>query len=328
MYHLGIDVSKAKLDCSLLTNSEKEKFHYKKVSNSEAGFEELLRWLKGQKVVHDEVRIIMEGTGAYHQKAAYAFYNAGLKVSIVNPATARNFAKGLSIRTKNDKVDSEILARFGKAAPLECWSPPAPEARILEELRLRLHALEDDLRRERNRKEKTEVTLANKIVIKSIDESISFLEKQCKKLAEQIKKHIDRHPNLKEDHGLLTSIPAIGVKAGTGMLALMRTHNFTSGEQCTSFMGLFPVEKRSGTSVNARPKLAKNGPADMRALLYMPALVAIRSNPHIKALYERLLERGKPKKVAICAAMRKLVHLCFGVLKTRIPYDPNYGNSL
>lgn len=124
---------------------------------------------------------------------------------------------------------------------------------------------------------------------------------------------------------LLQSIPGVGDKVGGARLAVLHTHAFVSAEQTAAYIGLTPVERQSGSSLNARPRLSKNGPARLRATLYMGAVVAIRFNPHVKAQYQRLLAKGKSKMAALGAAMRKLVHLCFGVLKNQIPYQPNYA---
>ena len=121
--------------------------------------------------------------------------------------------------------------------------------------------------------------------------------------------------------------PPWGRQVGTHLLVILPSHAFLSAEQLAAYVGWVPVERQSGTSVRGRPRLSKAGPARVRAILYMAAVVAIRYNPHIKSLYERLLARGKAKKAALGAAMRKLVHLCFGVIKTRTPYQANYAFS-
>ncbi|WP_155814779.1 transposase, partial [Serratia symbiotica] len=118
---------------------------------------------------------------------------------------------------------------------------------------------------------------------------------------------------------------SIGAQVGSQMLMVLRSNDFTSAEQVAAYLGLVPVERRSGTSVNGRAHLSKTGSAQIRAKLYFSALTAIRYNPHIKALYERLVARGKSKMSALGAAMRKLVHLCYGVLKTGLAYDQNYS---
>ncbi len=123
---------------------------------------------------------------------------------------------------------------------------------------------------------------------------------------------------------LLQTIPAVGPQVGSNMLSVIHGHNFHSAEQLAAYLGLVPVERQSGTSLLGRARLSKAGPARIRAVLYMAAIVATRCNPHVRAVYERLLARGKSKMSALGAAMRKLVHLCFGVIKTQRPYEPNY----
>ena len=110
-------------------------------------------------------------------------------------------------------------------------------------------------------------------------------------------------------------------------MRVLAVPEFVSAEQLAAYLGLVPVERQSGSSVLGRPRLSKTGPAKLRAVLYMAAVVATRHNPHVRAVYDRLLARGKSKMSALGAAMRKLVHLCFGVLKTRLPYQPNYAPS-
>ena len=124
---------------------------------------------------------------------------------------------------------------------------------------------------------------------------------------------------------LLQSIPGVGPQVGGNMLSVLSGHHFESAEQLAAYLGLVPVEKQSGSSVHGRAKLSKAGPARMRAVLYMAAVVAKRCNPHVKAVYDRLLARGKTKMSALGAAMRKLVHLCFGVIKTQQPYQHDYS---
>jgi len=139
-------------------------------------------------------------------------------------------------------------------------------------------------------------------------------------LRQAIEQHIDRHPTLKADRELLLSIPAVGDKTAHRMLAVLHSHNFGSAEQVAACLGLVPVERQSGTSLQRKPRLSKAGNPRVRALLYMAAVVAIRYNPDVRALYTRLIARGKSKMSALGAAMRKLVHICFGVIKHQTPY--------
>ncbi len=134
---------------------------------------------------------------------------------------------------------------------------------------------------------------------------------------------IDPHPTLQHDHQLLQSIPGVGPVLATFMVALLyHGERFDSAAQVAAYVGLIPVEYQSGTSVRKPPRLSKAGPALLRAKLYWPAVVASRHNPDVRHLYQRLLARGKCKMAAIGAAMRKLLHICFGVIKHQTPYQP------
>jgi transposase len=325
MFYLGIDVSKAKLDCSLLLDAASTKRKSKSVANSQAGISDLLEWTGKQGVLPTDLHAVMEGTGVYHEQAALALCDSGVMVSIANPAQVKDFGKGLAVRTKTDGIDSLVLARYGALLKPSAWSPPTQEARALQALLSRREAIAQDLRRELNRQEKADATDTPERIRQSLQDSIDFLKKQLAKLQHDIDDHIDHHPDLKEKLKLLISIPAVGPQVGTHLLSVMHGHHFDSAEQLAAYLGLVPVERQSGTSVLGRARLSKAGPAHVRAVLYMAAVVATRYNPHVKALYERLLAKGKAKMAAIGAAMRKLVHLCFGVLKTRQPYRADYA---
>jgi transposase len=326
MAYLGIDVSKAKLHSCLLLD-DKGKCKTKVVENSPTGVTALLAWTVRQGIASEQLHVVMEATGVYHETAAQTLFDAGVTVSIVNPAQVKDFARGLAVGTKTDGVDGFVLARFGALLKPQAWQPPAPEVRTLQALLARREALARDLRREHNRREKALATATPERILTSIKDTIAFLEQELAKLQQDIDDHINRYPSLKDDLVLLTSIPAVGPQVGCQLLAILQGHAVHSAEQLAAYLGLVPVERQSGTSVLGRARLSKAGPARVRAVLYMAAVVAIRHNPPIKSLYERLLARGKAKKAALGAAMRKLVHLCFGVIKTRTPYQANYAFS-
>lgn len=325
MFFIGIDVSKAKLDCSLLLDVASSKRRAKTVANAKAGIADLLTWCTRQHVDSHELHAILEGTGVYHEQAALALTDAGVTVSIVNPAQVKDFGRSLGIRTKTDGIDSLVLARYGALLNPKPWTPPSQEARILQALLSRREAIAQDLQRERNRLEKADATETPALIRQSLLDSVTFLDKQLAKLQQDIDDHIRKHPNLKADRELLTSIPAVGPQVGNHLLSVMHNHHFQSAEQLAAYLGLVPVERQSGTSIHGRPRLSKAGPARIRAILFMAAVVGTQHNPHLKALYQRLQERGKTKMSALGAVMRKLVHLCFGVLKTRLPYQPDYA---
>jgi len=322
MFYLGIDVSKAKLDCMLLDSST-GKVKSKSLANTPIGFNQLLEWLDKQKAINPHV--VMEPTGVYHEGAALALADAGLIVSLVNPAQLRAFAQGLGVKTKTDKEDSMVLARFGALQKPAAWQPPSTSARRLKALLARRDAVSDDLQRERNRKEAADFGQAPEEVKSSIDQSISFIDMELKRLEQMITEHIDDDPDLRTKKDLLESIPGVGPRVSGHMTALFAGRTFARAEQLAAYLGLVPVQWESGSSVRGRPRMSKAGPAYLRKILYMPAISARRWNPHIKALNDRLLAKGKSKMAIIGAAMRKLAHLCFGVIHSGKPYDPKFA---
>jgi transposase len=323
MHVIGVDVSKAKLHCLLLFGPEYEKTRQKAVTNDPQGFASLLEWACRQAQCEpQELHIVMEATGIYHERAAFAFYEAGATVSVVNPAQLKNFAKGLAVRSKSDSQDRAVLARYGALVKPAPWQPPPLEVRHLRALLARLEALEIELRRERNRQAQAQLTEAPEAVQSSLHKSVSFFEDEKRRLEREIDDHIQRHPELRRDKDLLESIPAVGPKTAWRLLALLRGRAFRHASQAAAYLGLVPIQHQSGTTVYKRPRLSKAGDPSLRAALYMAAVVAIQHNPDIRDLYERLLDRGKAKMAALGAAMRKLVHIAFGVLKNQQEYRP------
>ncbi|OZI27249.1 IS110 family transposase [Bordetella genomosp. 7] len=324
MFFLGIDVSKAKLNCALI-GAEGDKRKTKVVPNTVAGIQALLGWCAKQGAQPEQLHVVLEPSGPYHEQAGTALHDAGARVSMINPAQARDFAGALAVRTKTDEIDSYVLARYGQALRPPLWQPAPLHARQLRALLARHEALAKDLQRELNRQEKAQFGQSPEPVTGSIDQGVAFLTEQIKRLERAINDHIDRHPDLKEDRDLLTSIPAVGPQTGNALLSIMHNRRIESPQSLAAYLGLAPVQRQSGTSLNGRSRLSKTGPARVRATLYMAAVVAVRHNPHIQALYARLLAAGNSKMAALGAAMRKLVHLCFGVLKNRTPYRSDYA---
>jgi transposase len=327
-YVIGCDVSKNKLDVALLLSLEPLKIRSKVVANDQPGCMALIEWACRQANCRaQQLHVVMEATGVYHEGAGYALAEAGVAVSVVNPGPVRDFAKGLALRNKTDALDRVVLARYGATVKPPLWQPPAPEVVELKALLGRLQAVEADLQRESNRLEKAQVSMTPRMVLDSLRESLLFLEQQKRALLKRLDDHIEAHPRLARDRQLLESIPAIGRKTANRMLCLLHSRPFAAAAAAAAYVGLVPVQHRSGTSVYRPPHLSKAGPSAIRAALYMPAVVAIRSNPDVRTLYERLITAGKSKMSAIGAAMRKLVHICFGVLKHQQPYQPRISQS-
>lgn len=320
---IGIDVSKEKIDCAWLRDIETGKVKTKVLNNKPDGFVSLIQWVElNVKQPIETIHFVMEATGIYHEALAYALHEAGAEVSVVNPAYIHDYTKSLGTRSKTDKKDSVIIARFGATQKPALWQPESSEIRYLKALIARYEMIEKDIQRETNRLEKAEITRVSDDVIQSINYVVKELTKEKHRIRKLIDDHIDKHPKLKQDKALLESIPGVGSVISQHMIALVRSREFVSAKQCSAFIGLNPIIRESGSSIKGRSRLSKMGDARIRAKLYMAAVVATKYNPDIKQQYERLIMNGKTKMAALGAAMRKLVQICFGVLKHQTPYQP------
>ena len=312
---LGIDIAKQKFDVALLLDG---KTKHKTCKNTAEGFEILMIWLEKQGI--QKVHACLEATGNYGEDLAVYLHEAGHTVSIVNPARIKGFAQSELIRTKTDKIDAGVIARFCLAMKPDVWIPPSPEIRSLRALVRRVDSLIDMRSQEKNR-----ISTAHESVVFLIKEHIAYLDQEIEKISKQIADLIGRNPQLKQRKELLDSIPGLGKATIPHILAeLNDLDKFTHVREMVAFIGLAPKETLSGSSIKGKPRLCKIGHARLRKALYMPALVSIQCNPVMIAFYNRLKEKGKNGKVIVCAIMRKLIHVIFGVLKSGKKYDPNY----
>jgi transposase len=312
---LGIDIAKQRFEAALLVNS---KIKNKSFKNTTEGFESLSLWLDKQG--SQKVHACLEATGNYGEDLAIYLHEAGHTVSIVNPARIKGFAQSELIRTKTDKIDAGIIARFCLAMKPDPWIPPSAEIRVLRALVRRADSLIDMRSQEKNR-----LSTAHESVIHLIVEHIEYLDEEIEKIRREIAGLIDRDPTLRQKKELLASIPGIGKVTIAAILAeLDDMGKFHHVRELVAFIGLAPKETLSGSSIKGKPRLCKIGHVRLRKALYMPALVSIQCNPVMIAFYNRLKEKGKNGKVIVCAIMRKLVHIIFGILKSGKKYDPNY----
>jgi len=315
---LGLDLAKLKFNACLARDGGK--LRHKVFSNDEAGFAQLSEWLERQGV--GRVHACMEATGTYGDALAAHLHEAGHAVSRVNPAAVKAYAQSHLSRTKNDRVDAALIASFCAERRPPAWAPPTPELRELQALVRRLDSLREMRTMEENR---LAAGIAVTAVRESVEELLAHLTEQIKKTEALIRSHIDRHPGLRRQRELLDSIPGIGEATAAALLAeVPDIKQYRSARRVAAFAGLVPRERQSGSSVRGRVRLSKIGNARLRKALYFPAVTALRCSPFFQAWAEGLRARGKSKMAVIGAAMRKLVHLAYGVLKTGRPFDPEW----
>ena len=312
---IGVDIAKFKFDVAVVLPGSRSQLQT--FANSQAGFESLLNWLR-QDLFVDAGSFCMEATGRYWQPLALFLHRAGHSVSVVNPACIKSFGQTTLKRSKNDSIDARLIAQYCLTMHPPEWTPPDTQDQDLQELVRHLHSLQDMLTQEKNRVKSGSYPSAVEI---SIRQHIDFLQEQIKSLDKQINQHINAHPELSKRKKLLISIPGIASPSANALLAeLGNIRRFSNVRQLVAFAGLVPCENRSGTHVG-KTRMSKVGSARLRKTLYFPAVVARRYNPSVKAFCARLETAGKSKMVAIGAAMRKLLHIIFGVLKTETPFN-------
>ncbi len=313
---IGVDIAKKKFDVASLIAG---KYKHKTFTNDEPGFLAFTAWflpLCGD----NKPLICMEATGVYSQPLADFLAKQNHSVSLVNPAKIHAFGKSELSRAKTDKADAKLIARYALMMQPPLWIPTPTNIRELQALVRRVEHLLEMIQMERNRLE-----TADTPIIDSINTVLATLDAELKATREAIHDHINNNPDLKQRAQLLESIPGIGDATIAHLLiTLSEHHNFNNAKQVVAFAGLAPAPRESG-QWRGNTHIAKNGDSALRKALYMPALVAWRHNPLIRIFCERLKANGKNGKAIACAAMRKLIHIAFGVIKSGKPFDPNYA---
>jgi transposase len=312
---LGIDISKDSFHVELSINN---KLRHRRFANRKEGFAELTAWFVKHKapVVH----ACLEATGPYGEALALYLHEQGHTVSVVNPAQIKAFGQSELLRNKDDRPDAGLIRRFCEKQQPAAWAPPAPQLRELQALTRHLENLLETRQQQINRLE-----VANtKEVAKSLRKLVTHLDVEIQRIDQQINDHVDRHPDLKQQCQLLESIPGIGQRTATKLLAEIEDiSRYKSARQVAAYAGLTPRNNRSGT-LRGQTRLSKIGNARVRKALFLPAMVAKQHNPVVRSFCQRLAGHGKNKMQLIGAAMRKLIHIAFGVLKSGKVFDPDH----
>ena len=308
---LGIDVAKKKLDVCLMASG---KVLVKKFANDTGGIKLLEGWLRSLKI--ERVHACLEATGTYGEMVAEFLYEHGHRVSLVNPSRIEAFARSELKRNKTDTADARTIAEFCLERNPEDWHPLPPEIKQLQELTRRLEVLEKMLGAEKNR-----LDTSPKAVQSSVERVINDLKKEIDNVKRLVKDHIDNNPDLKHQSDLLQTIPGIGEKTASLLLGEIEFRSFSSARALAAHVGVTPRRHQSGTSLNWT-RLSKIGNGRVRKALYFPAIVAVQCNQVISVFARRLSDNGKTPMQVVGAAMRKLIHIAYGVIKNDRPFDP------
>ena len=297
---IGIDVSKGHLDAHRLPDATGRRF-----ANDIAGLRALVAWIGGASVA----RVVYEATGAYHRLLETALARTGWPLAKINPRQARRFAEAAGVLAKTDRVDAAMLARFGVAlAP----APTRPLDKALDDLR-ELHLARRSLVKDRTAAKNRQAVVRLPLIKRQLAARLAQIERQLKAIDAEIDHRVQAAPDLRRRVDILKSIPGISSITALAILVEMPEIGQLGAKQTASLAGLAPMTRQSG-SWRGKASI-RGGRATLRQALYMPALVATRFNPDLKAKYQSLVAAGKPAKLAITALMRKLVIIANALIR-------------
>jgi len=301
---VGIDVSKDKLDVAVL--GEKPEWQ---VDNSKSGIKALV---KQMQELGPEL-IVVEATGGYQRAVVDGLFRSGLAVAVVNPSRVRQFARACGLLAKTDKLDAQILAVFGERVKPRLFEGKDEKERELSGLLVRRRQLEEMLKAEKNRLRTIQPSLQG-----SVERIIVCLQEEKTTVEEQIHQDLAKQEQWQSQREILESVPGVGPVTTATFLADLPELGKLDGKKIAALVGVAPMNRDSGKKRGYRK--TKGGRADVRSVLYMATLVACRYNPVIKAQYENLLKRGKEKKVAITACMRKFLVILNAMMRDGQPF--------
>ena len=306
--YVGIDVSKATLDVAFGSDG-----NVVQAANDDSGIAELV--VRVAKAV--PALVVLEATGGYEWLVAAALAGKGIPVAVVNPRQVRDFAKATGVLAKTDRIDARVLARFAEAIRPEPRPLPSPEAKELEELLSRRRQIVDMLTMEKNRLG----IAASERMQRGIKKHITWLEEALRRANDDIDKAVRASPLWREQEDLLRSVPGIGPVTARTLLAELPELGSLNRKQIAALVGVAPLNRDSGTLHGIRT--CWGGRANIRQVLYMAALTAVRRNPVIRHAYLAFKARGKKPKVALVACMHKLLTILTAMVRDRRHWSPS-----
>ena len=299
--YVGVDVSKDLLDIKVLPSNEFQQF-----SNDDAGIKKLIKFLK--KI--DPVQIVFESTGGLEMPSVGSLIENNLPVVIINPRQIRDFAKATGRLAKTDSIDADTIARFARDIRPEVRPIKDEHTQLLSALNARRRQIVDMLVAEKNR-----LYTAPKPNKKSIQKHIQWLERSLEDINKDIDKTIKKSPTWRENDKILQSFKGIGPIVSASLLCDLPELGTLNRKKIATLVGVAPLNCDSGRFRGKRR--IKGGRANVRRKLYMAAVASIRHNPMMKDFYNRLIDAGKPPKLALTACMRKILTILNAMMKNR-----------
>ncbi|HEY7356312.1 MAG TPA: IS110 family transposase [Ktedonobacterales bacterium] len=327
MLILGVDVSKATLALALWQEGAVQALD--PVSNTPDGWDGLVSVLALQMPTSTlaELAVVLEPTGGYELPFALWAYQRGWRVHRPNPRQVREWARSQGRRAKTDRQDALVLARYGAAWQMPCWQPLSSEVSELEALLRRREEVAGLLQQERNRHLHVQGRPGmHQAVPKSMERVIGVLEEDLHEIEQAIADQQAQHHQMQQTCLRLRSVPGVGAKNVLPLFVLLaRWQTLTDGQGTSrglvAYAGLDPQPYESGTSVTRRASISRQGDRSLRRALYMGAMGALHGDNPVRAFYQRLVGRGKAKKLALVAAMRKILVWAWAVFHSGLPFD-------
>jgi transposase len=311
---LGVDVSARWFDVARGTE-------VRRFANTAPGIAACLGWVDG---LGRPARIGLEATGTYHLPLATALYEAGHTVFVCNPLSLARYSEAVLARTKTDATDARRIARFCETHELAPWRPSSPAHQRLHALVATRQALLQQLQQLRNRQGAAGFTACQALVAELQAPVEAALTAQVARVDRELAQLAAAETPLGAQLRALVSVPGLGRTTSATILASLPVERLATRRQVAAYAGLCPRERTSGSSVRGRSRIVPVGPAALRKALYLPAVVAMRANPALRAFADRLRAAGKRPKVVIAAVMRKLLLLAWAILRSGRPYSPTY----
>ena len=316
----GVDVSKDVLDVAVRRDGEHR--DTARFDNEAAGHRKLVAWLtkRGRTA-----RVVLESTGTYSLDVALALQRArGIEVMVANPRAVKQFAGALLQRSKTDLTAAVALCEYAARMPFVAWVPPAAPVLALRGMARRIAALVVERTRERNRLHALQATTEHLAVVgNDIEVNIRHLERRIELMTAEAVALVATHAELQRAFDRLTSVRGIATTTAVQLLPeLLVLPDDMTVRQWVAHAGLDPRAHQSGTSIDKPARISKVGNAHIRRALFMPALVAVQHEPHVKAFFDKLVRRGKKPLQAYVAVMRKLLHAIYGMFRTNTDFVP------
>ena len=319
MTYIGIDVSKDSFVAAYPTKSGYTTKTFKNIAN---GVRQFINSLP------EDCHCVMEATGNYSMLLLYLLQKANITVSMENPQKIKHFARAMLSTTKTDEIDAKLIAMYGEKMDPKPYRIPSESILLLKQKRTVLRQLKKQFAMWTNLQESMEPLPKKDPASKvAIEQTIKFLRKQISKLEDDIT-HLS-NKEFKRQMELLTSIRGIGENIASALI--IATGGFTyfsTAKQISRFLGLCPTYQQSGTSVNVKGHINRNGDTYLRSQLYIAALASIRFNAACKETYDRLKAKGKSGKVAVVAVANKLIRQAYAIVTNNQPYIDGYVSSL